>query len=99
MKEIGCLGSIFWSSIFDGVYFPKSTNPRRPQLELTSKIRGIQETFRRGLLQLGFKPSVWSKEASPKCDLYAKNQIIQYVREVGFHNPKHKRRYDAILRG
>lgn len=90
-----CVRGIFDT---DGTVFPKSTNPKRPQLELTSKIIGIQETFRRGLLQLGFKPSVWSKGASPKCGLYAKSQIIKYVREVGFHNPKHKRRYDAILR-
>jgi len=91
-----CVRGIFDT---DGTVFPKSANPEVPQLELASNIEGIQETFRRGLLQLGFKPSAWSKGASPKCGLYAKNQISKYVREVGFHNPKHKRRYDAILRG
>jgi hypothetical protein len=30
----------------NGTVFPKSANPKRPQLELTSKIIGIQETFR-----------------------------------------------------
>jgi len=90
-----CLRGIFDT---DGTVFPKSANLEIPQLELTSKVKGIQRTFRRGLLQLGFKPSVWSKGTSPKCGFYAKSQIIKYVREVGFHNPKHKRRYDAILR-
>mgnify|MGYP001137408734 CR=1 FL=1 len=90
-----CVRGIFDT---DGTVFPKSTNPKIPQLELASKIIGIQETFRQGLQQLGFKPSTWSKGASPKCGLYAKNQIIKYVKEVGFHNPKHRRRYDAILR-
>jgi len=90
-----CITGIFDT---DGTVFPKSTNPKIPQLELTSKIVGIQETFRRGLLQLGFKPSTWSKGVSPKCGLYAKNQTIKYAKEMGFHNPKHKRRYNAILK-
>jgi len=49
------------------------------------------------LLQLVFKPSPWSKAVSPKRGLYAKNQSIKYVREVGFHNSKHKTRYEAML--
>lgn len=99
-NDNGCLEACI-RGIFDtdGTVFPKSANPEVPQLELTSKIDGIQKTFRHGLLQLGFKPSAWSKGASPKCGLYAKKQTIKYSKEVGFHNPKHKRRYDTILKG
>jgi intein/homing endonuclease len=57
-----CLKGIFDT---DGTVFPKSANSRRPHLELTSKIGGIQKTFRRGLQQLDFRPSRWSKTDSP----------------------------------
>jgi len=90
---IACLRGIFDT---DGTVFPKSANPRIPQLELTSKIEGIQRTFRQGLLQLGFKPSKWSKTDSPKCGLYAKGQVVKFSKEIGFHNPKHRRRFEDI---
>lgn len=89
-----CLRGMFDT---DGTVFPKSANPRIPQLELTSKIEGIQRTFRQGLLQLGFKPSKWSGRDSPKCGLYAKSQVMKFSREIGFHNPKHGRRFKDIL--
>jgi len=89
-----CLRGIFDT---DGTVFPKSANPRIPQLELTSKIEGIQRTFRQGLLQLGFTPSKWSGMDSPKCGLYAKSQVTKFSREIGFHNPKHGRRFEHIL--
>jgi intein/homing endonuclease len=89
-----CIRGVFDT---DGTVFPKSTNPRIPQLELTSKINGIQRTFRRGLLQLGFKPSKWSRTNSPKCGLYAKSQVVKFSREIGFHNPKYGRRFQDIL--
>jgi len=81
----------------DGTVFPKSTNPSVPQLELTSKVKGIQRTFRRGLLQLGFKPSKWSGSGSPKCGLYAQNQVLKFSSEIGFRNPKHRRRFEDTL--
>lgn len=89
-----CIRGVFDT---DGTVFPKSANPRIPQLELTSKIKGIQKTFRQGLLQLGFRPSKWSRTESPKCGLYARNQVVKFSREIGFHNPKHKRRFENIL--
>jgi len=89
-----CIRGVFDT---DGTVFPKSANPRIPQLELTSKINGIQRTFRRGLLQLGFKPSKWSRTNSPKCGLYAKSQVVKFSREIGFHNPKYGRRFQDIL--
>jgi len=89
-----CIRGVFDT---DGTVFPKSANPRFPQLELTSKINGIQRTFRRGLLQLGFKPSKWSRTDSPKCGLYAKSQVVKFSGEIGFHNPKHRRRFEGIL--
>ncbi len=89
-----CLRGIFDT---DGTVFPKSANPAVPQLELTSKIPGIQRTFRLGLLQLGFKPSKWFGSDSPKCGLYAESQVLKFSREIGFHNPKHKRRFEGIL--
>jgi len=89
-----CLRGLFDT---DGTVFLKSANPRIPQLELTSKIEGIQRTFRQGLLQLGFTPSKWSGMDSPKCGLYAKSQVTKFSREIGFHNPKHGRRFEHIL--
>lgn len=89
-----CLRGIFDT---DGTVFPKSTNRGIPQLELTSKIAGIQRTYRRGLLQLGFTPSEWPKTDSPKCGLYARSQVLKFSREIGFHNPKHGRRFEDIL--
>jgi len=89
-----CLRGLFDT---DGTVFPKSANSKIPQLELTSKIEGVQETFRRGLLQLGFMPSKWSKSVSPKCGLYAREQVMAFRRRIGFHNPKHERRFEKIL--
>lgn len=89
-----CLRGLFDT---DGTVFPKSSSHNVPQLELTSKIKGIQRTFRQGLLQLGFKPSKWSDSDSPKCGLYAKKQVQRFVQEIGFHNPKHAKRYKNIL--
>jgi hypothetical protein len=89
-----CLRGIFDT---DGTVFPKSANPKIPQLELTSKVEGIQRTYRQGLLQLGFTPSKWSKTDSPKCGLYAINQVLKFAREIGFRNPKHGRRFEDIL--
>jgi len=89
-----CLRGIFDT---DGTVFPKSANHKIPQLELTSKTKGIQRTFRRGLLQLSFKPSKWSGTDSPKCGLYAKSQVDKFSREISFHNFKHGRRFQEIL--
>jgi intein/homing endonuclease len=89
-----CLRGLFDT---DGTVFPKSSNHNVPQLELTSNIEGIQRTFRQGLLQLGYKPSQWSGTDSPKCGLYAKNQVERFAREIGFHNPKHEKRFESIL--
>ncbi len=88
-----CLRGLFDT---DGTVFPKSSNHNVPQLELTSSIEGIQRTFRQGLLQLGYKPSKWSGSDSPKCGLYAKSQVERFVREIGFHNPKHEKRFENI---
>ncbi|MFB3887879.1 MAG: LAGLIDADG family homing endonuclease [Candidatus Bathyarchaeia archaeon] len=80
----------------DGTVFPKSSNRSMPQLELTSKIKGIQETYRRGLLQLGFKPSKWSDTPSPKCGLYARREVDKFAKSIGFHNQKHAKRFESI---
>ncbi|MGA2680923.1 MAG: LAGLIDADG family homing endonuclease [Candidatus Bathyarchaeia archaeon] len=90
-----CLRGLFDT---DGTVFPKSSNHNSPQLELTSKIEGIQRTFRQGLLQLGYEPSKWSDSGSPKCGLYAKCQVEKYAKEIGFHNPKLEKRFESILR-
>ena len=89
-----CLRGLFDT---DGTVFPKSSNHNVPQLELTSKIKGIQRTFRQGLLQLGFKPSKWSDTDSPKCGLYARNQVDRFAREIGFRNAKHVKRFEGIV--
>ena len=89
-----CLRGLFDT---DGTVFPKSSNHSVPQLELTSKIKGIQRTFRQGLLQLGFKPSKWSESGSPKCGLYARNEVDRFAREIEFHNPKHEKRFESIV--
>jgi hypothetical protein len=65
-----CLRGLFDT---DGTVFSKSSNHNIPQLELTSKVSGIQTSYRKGLLQLGFQPSNWHGTGSPKCGLYSKN--------------------------
>jgi hypothetical protein len=89
-----CLRGLFDT---DGTVFPKSSNKGIPQLELTSKVNGIQSTYRRGLLQLGFRPSKWFGEKSPKCGLYSKNQVERFAEEIGFHNLKHAKRFESII--
>ena len=89
-----CLRGLFDT---DGTVFPKSSNQRIPQLELTSKVTGIQRSYRKGLLQLGFQPSKWHGTKSPKCGLYSKNQVERFAKEIGFHNPKHGKRFESIV--
>jgi intein/homing endonuclease len=89
-----CLRGLFDT---DGTVFPKFSNHSIPQLELTSKINGIQESYRKGLLQLGFQPSKWHGTKSPKCGIYSKNQVERFGNEIGFNNPKHKTRFETIL--
>ena len=89
-----CLRGLFDT---DGTVFPKASNKKIPQLELTSKVDGIQRTYRRGLLQLGFQPSEWYGTKSPKCGLYSKNQVERFAKEIGFHNLKHRQRFESII--
>lgn len=83
----------------DGSVFPKSRNKSMPQIEVSSRIPNLRRDFRNGLIKLGFKPSNWSNGSnSPNCGLYAKDQVIKYYKEVGFSNPKHKKKFINIIK-
>lgn len=81
----------------DGSVFPKSAVRTLSQIEISCEIPALRESFRRGLLLLGFKPSNWSTGSNtPNCGLYARDQVFKYFREVGFNNPKHRKRFINI---
>lgn len=83
----------------DGSVFQKSRGKGIPQIEISSKITKLQETFRDGLINMGFKPSNWSKGSNtPNCGLYSREQVFKYSKEIGFNNPKHMKKFINIIK-
>lgn len=76
----------------DGCVYKKYSNPKILQIEYYSAIPSLLNDLRKALKKLGFKVSkiTAGKRETPKCGIYAKDEVIRYCGVIGFNNPKYK---------
>jgi len=81
----------------DGSVFPKTTNAHLPQIEFSSKIPKLRNSFIKGLKKLGFNPSRPHSKDNRNVGLYSRRDVYKYIKEIGFNNLKHKLKIERIL--
>ncbi|MFQ6130001.1 MAG: LAGLIDADG family homing endonuclease, partial [Candidatus Hadarchaeaceae archaeon] len=86
----------------DGSVYPKTPLHPAPSIWFKSAIPNLRETFRKGLLALGFHPTKWGRALSwgknvMQCSLGRAKEVRRYYFEVGFNNPKHDKRFRRFI--
>jgi len=78
----------------DGSVFRMSKkDPHLIRINFTSYNPCLLEDVRLALIQLGFHPS---KISFNKINLSRKEDIVRYLNQIGFSNPKHQKRFDEF---
>jgi len=77
----GCVYRVGNGTIFSRINFD-SYNPK------------LREDFRKALLMLGFNPMKWMRNKTTA--IHRKDEVFKYMKEIGFSNPKHQRRFEKF---
>ncbi|MFH1663829.1 MAG: LAGLIDADG family homing endonuclease [archaeon] len=83
----------------DGSICPKTKRHKTPSIWFCNASPNIRRDFNKALKILGYSVSKWvvkKNRNSQDCSIGNANAVWRYYKEIGFSNPKHKKRFEMF---
>ncbi len=91
-----CIGGLIDT---DGSIYPKTKKHKTPSIWFSNASPEIRRAFTKALKILGYRVSKWTEKRNSlcqSCSIGNSEDVIKYFKEIGFNNPKHRKRFEKF---